>query len=253
MSIISNKWIAFIMVLLALAVTPTTVFAEHDRPAPVITHTAIDYSTMTIYVYGSDFGTRKPVMKLGDTQLALLSWHPEWVTAQLPSDILPGSYSLTLFCTHRHHHNMTEASLSVAIGFEGPQGEPGPQGPAGQIGPQGSQGPIGLTGPAGLQGPAGPQGPVGPQGPAGPAGAGGSFDPTKLHAVRCTYQDKCSCPTGEALISGGAQCPENSDNGFLVYSYPFGSTWYASCGGYDSNGVLSKWLPDKMYLICLKP
>lgn len=247
MSIISNKWIAFIMVLSALAVTPATVFAEYDRPTPVITHTAIDYSTMTIYVYGSDFGTRKPVMKLGDTQLVLLSWHPEWVTAQLPSDILPGSYSLTLFCTYRRHHKMTEASLSVAVGAEGPQGEPGPQGPMGLTGPAGPQGPLGPQGPIGLTGPTGPQGPV------GLAGAGGSFDPTKLHTVRCTYRDNCSCPTGEALISGGARCPEMSDNRFLVYSYPSGNTWYASCGGVDGNGVFSKWLPDNMSLICLKP
>src|SRR3972149_3564023 len=123
MSIISNKWIAFIMVLSAFTVTPATVFAEYDRPAPVITHTAIDYSTMTIYVYGSDFGTRKPVMKLGDTQLVLLSWPPEWVSAQLPSDIVPGSYNLTLVCTSRHHHRMTEASLSVAIEVDSQQGE----------------------------------------------------------------------------------------------------------------------------------
>jgi len=186
MSIISNKWIAFIMVLSAFTVTPATVFAEYDRPAPVITHTAIDYSTMTIYVYGSDFGTRKPVMKLGDTQLVLLSWHPEWITAQLPSDIVPGSYSLTLFCIFRHHHKMIEASLSVAVGAEGPQGEPGPQGPMGLTGPAGPQGPAGApgaVGPIGLQGsqgligltgPAGPQGPEGPPGPVGPIGPQGS-------------------------------------------------------------------------------
>ena len=269
MSIISNKWIAFIMVLSAFTVTPATVFAEYDRPAPVITHTAIDYSTMTIYVYGSDFGTRKPVMKLGDTQLVLLSWHPEWITAQLPSDIVPGSYSLTLFCIFRHHHKMIEASLSVAVGAEGPQGEPGPQGPMGLTGPAGPQGPAGApgaVGPIGLQGsqgligltgPAGPQGPEGPQGPTGPAGKAGSIDPSKLHSVRCATRSSCACPAGETLISGGAQCSLESDTPLLVHSYPSATsganTWLASCGGYDSNGVFGTGLPSNIYIICLSP
>lgn len=280
MSIISNKWIAFIMVLSALTVTPATVFAEYDRPAPVITHTAVDYSSMTIYVYGSDFGTRKPIVKLGDTQLVPLSWHPEWITAQLPSDIVPGSYSLTLFCTFRHHHKMIEASLSVAIGAEGPQGEPGSQGPAGLTGPAGPQGPagppgpIGLAGAVGAQGPAGapgpvgpigpqgpqgligPTGPAGPQGPAGPTGTGGSVDPTKFHSVKCTNRTSCGCPAGEVLISGGAQCPLEGSTPSLVSSYPAptptATLWLASCGGFDNvNGGFIMGSPSNITIICL--
>ncbi len=308
------------MMVLALTVTPATSFAQYNSESPVITHTAIDYSTMIIYVYGSDFGTRKPIVKLGDIQLVGLSWHPQWVTAQLPSDIVPGSYNLTLFCTFRHHHKMLEASLSVAVGAEGyqeglgpqgpmgltgpagPQGPEGPQGPigltgpagpqgpagpagpqgtaglqgpigltgpagpqgltgatgsVGPIGPQGPQGPIGLTGPAGAQGPAGPQGPQGPegpQGPAGPAGTGGSFDPTKLHIVRCGGQSSCSCSPGETLISGGAQCPLEGSAPFLLSSYPAPATkpttWIASCGG--PNNSLGTY-PSSIFIICLSP
>ena len=104
MSMIGNRWITFIMVLSALALTPATGFAQYNSDSPVITHTEIDYSTLTIYVYGNDFGTGKPIIKLGDVQLVVLSWHPKLVTAQLPSDIVQGSYNLTLFCTFRHHH-----------------------------------------------------------------------------------------------------------------------------------------------------
>jgi hypothetical protein len=147
MSIISNKWIAFVMVLAALTLTPAIVSAQlHRQASPVITHTEVDYSTMIIYVFGSDFGNRTPILKLGDTQLVVLNWRTGQIAAQLPSDIAPGSYNLTLFSTFHHHNKMLEASLSVAIGGEGLQVELGPQGP------------MGLTGPAGPQGPAGPKG-----------------------------------------------------------------------------------------------
>ena len=275
MSIISSKWIAFIMVLSALTVTPGTVLAQYGRPSPVIMHTEVDYSTMTLYVYGSGFGTRKPIVKLGDTQLVPLSWHPEWVSAQLPSDIAPGSYNLTLFCPFRHYHQMFEASLSVAIGAEsqqgtsgaqgpmgltgpaGPEGPAGPQGPAGPPGPIGLTGPAGPQGPAGLQGPTGLTGPAGPQGPAGPAGTGGSIDPSKLHTVRCAGRSYCSCPAGETLISGGAQCPGDSDTPLLTYSYPSGAPratiWEASCGGYDSSSGVALGSPSNITVICLSP
>ena len=280
----TSKWIAFMMVVLALTVTPAIVFAQHDGESPAITYTTIDYSTMILYVHGSDFGTRKPIVKLGDTQLAVLSWHPEKIAAQIPSNIVQGSYSLTLFCTFRHHHKMIEASLSVAVGAEGPQGEPGPQGPMGLTGPTGPQGligltgpagpqgpagtpgPIGLTGPAGAQGLAGPTGPIGPQGPigltgpaglqgpAGPASTGASFDPTKLHIIRCGGQSSCSCPSGETLISGGAQCPLEGSTPFLLSSYPAPATkptsWIASCGG--PNNPFGTY-PSSIFIICLSP
>jgi len=246
------------MVFWALMVTPATVFADHDTSVPVITHTEVDYSSMKIYVYGSGFGTRKPIVKLGDTQLVPLSWQEEVISAQLPLDIVPGSYSLTLFCTLRHHHKMAEASLSVAIGGEGSQGEPGPQGPAGPqgpiglTGPAGPQGPVGPQGPIGLTGPAGPQGPEGPQGPPGPAGTSSSSSPAKFHSVQCFKQNTCACAAGEVLISGGGQCPtEGGVTPFIVSSFPSSTTtWKVNCGGKDGPYNVA---PSSITIICLTP
>jgi len=275
--------IAFVMVLSALTVIPATVFADSGgtdvanlgyTETPRITHTEIDYSTMTLYVYGNNFGHKRPIVKLGNTELVVLNWNQAQITAQLPLDIAPGSYRLILFSNFRHYNKMLEAYLSVAVGVEGPPGDPGPQGPMGLTGPTGPQGPsgpagsagqtgpqgpTGLTGPAGPQGPAGlagqpgpqgpqgptgltgpegPQGPAGPAGPAGPGGTGGSIDPTKFHSVRCTNRTSCSCPAGEILISGGASCPLEGTTPFLVYSYPaptpMATMWLASCGNIDT-------------------
>ncbi len=284
------KRVALILALSALTVAPVTVFAESDGQEalfsmhrPSITHTNIDYNTMTLYVYGSDFGTRKPILKLGDTQLVLLSWRSGEIAAQLPTDIVPGSYSLALFATFHHFNKMLDASLCVTIGAEGPPGDPGPPGPTGPTGPAGPQGPvgpqgpiglagpsgpqgpagtqgpagpIGPQGPTGLTGPAGPQGPEGPQGPAGPQGKDGSIDPSKFHSVKCPNQYYCSCPTGEILISGGAKCPSEGSTPFLLYSYPSVSgavtMWLAYCGGLDiTYGGLSMGSPASISLICL--
>jgi hypothetical protein len=272
-----GKWVALVIVLSALTVASEAVFAEFDGVAPpvfthtpVITHTEVDYSNMTLYAYGSNFGTKKPIVKLGDDQLVLLSWHPGEIVAQLPSDIVPGSYRLTLFCTFHHHYKNLEASLCVTIGAEGPPGEPGPQGPMGLTGPPGPQGPEGPQGPVGpigpqgpqgptgLTGPPGPQGPEGPQGPPGAPGTGGSLDPSKFHSIRCTNRTNCSCPAGEILISGGAQCSQGGATPFLLSSYPSsGSTanmWVATCCGVDNvNGGLIMGLPFSIYIICLAP
>jgi hypothetical protein len=67
---------------------------------------------------------------------------------------------------------MTEASIWIPGGIEGP---PGPQGIPGPPGPKGDTGDTGPPG-VGIQGPVGPAGPSiqGPIGPAGPNGAPGS-------------------------------------------------------------------------------
>ncbi len=257
------KRVALILALSALTVTPMAVFAQsggQEVPfyvhTPVITHTKVDYNTMTIYVYGSDFGTRKPILKLGDTQLVLRSWHSGEIAAQLPSDIVPGSYSLALFATFHHFNKMLDASLCVTIGAEGPPGDPGPPGPMGLTGPAGPQGPVGPQGLIGPTGPAGPQGPEGPQGPAGPPGKDGLIDPLKFHVVNCAKKSSCSCPAGEILISGGAQCPLESVTQFLIYSYPSPDVgvnmWLAKCGGVDNaTGEFKTGYPN-MYIICLQ-
>jgi len=176
----TGKRIAFVIVLLsALTVIPATVFADSGSSdvanlgyieTPRITHTEIDYSTMTLYVYGNNFGHKKPIVKLGNTEIVVLNWNQAQIAGQLPLDIAPGSYRLTLFSNFRHYNKMLEAYLSVAVGVEGPPGDPGPQGPMGLTGPAGPQGP---SGPAGLAGQTGPQGPTGLTGQAGPQGLSG--------------------------------------------------------------------------------
>jgi hypothetical protein len=268
-----GKWMALLMVLSALTVIPGTVSAESDgvvesvfTHTPVITQTEVDYSTMTLSVYGSNFGAKKPIVRLGDEQLVLLSWNPGEVVAQLPMEIAPGSYNLTLFSTfHRYHKNL-EASLSVTIGAEGPPGEPGPQGPMGLTGPAGPQGPvgpqgplgaIGPQGPTGLTGPPGPEGPVGPQGPPGPAGTGGSLNQSNFHYIKCTNRTNCSCPDSEILISGGAQCSQAGSAPLLLFSYfspGSPNMWVATCGGFNTvSGGLTMGLPLSITITCLVP
>jgi hypothetical protein len=135
------------------------------------------------------------------------------------------------------------------MGLTGPAGPQGPAGPAGPMGPIGSQG---------LQGPMGLTGPAGPQGPAGPAGPGGSNDPTKFHSVMCSNRSYCSCPAGQILVSGGAQCPLEGSTPFLLSSYSAPATtpnmWIASCGGFNSaNGSFNTGLPSTIFIICLSP
>jgi hypothetical protein len=250
---ITGKWTLLLMVV-ALTVVPETVLSEtwHSPGLPFITHTNVDYDTMTLHVYGRDFGTRKPIVWFGDAELELQSWDREEITASLPSDIGSGSYRLILFCPTRYRQ-MLVASLSVTIGGDGSQG------PAGPAGPQGPEGPQGPGGPAG---PAGPPGAAGAQGPAGPPGKDGTVGLSKFYSVMCTNQSYCTCQDGVrngVLISGGAKCPsEGSPPPSLLYSYPSGTpvanVWFASCGGTDStSGEFSTATPSSIYVICLSP
>lgn len=262
-----GKCVALMVVWSVLTLAPAAVFGQVRTAEwgwPVILHTEVDYEAMAIHIYGNDFGTKLPVVKLGDAQLDLQSWHPEEVVALLPLNIRPGSYKLTLFRPF-NKRKMLEASLSVTIGgdsstgtrgIQGPSGPEGPQGPAGPAGPAGLQGPAGPQGATGPMGPAGPPGEVGPQGPAGPAGPSGAIDSSKFRRIRCSGQSYCSCPDGQLLISGGAQCPQEGFlTPFLLYSYPnsSGNVWFASCGGFNTEGGFATASPSSISIICLSP
>lgn len=298
---IDNRRIALMVVFSVLTIFPATVFAQIELLGlPAITGAEVDYSSMTIYVHGDNFGSRMPVVMLGNAHLALQSWNDREIVAYLPSGVTVGSYRLAVLCPFFGRLPL-EASLSVTLGAEGPQGEPGPQGPAGPAGPQGPTGPegptgltgpagpqgpigitgpvgpqgaIGLTGPAGAQGaigptgPIGPQGPIGltgpegpqgPQGPQGPSGASTPIDASRFHSLRCSGRSSCSCPAGDILISGGAQCPlEGYISPFILYSFPYptptAATWLASCGGFDAiSGEFNMASPSSIYIVCLTP
>ncbi len=116
-------------------------------------------------------------VRLGDRDVEVLSVEQSKIEAEIPNDLRPGSYLLTVSREHKHKNVREYEVFYVTLGG---MGSPGPQGP---VGPEGPQGEMGLPGPQGPQGETGPQGPMGPQGvpgaagPAGPAGATGATGP----------------------------------------------------------------------------
>jgi hypothetical protein len=153
------------------------------------------------------------VVTFGGTQLVVTSFQAGSITATLPSQVSPGSYSLTLR-TFSSSTRSTSETFAVTLGAVGPAGPIGPVGPAGQSvlsvplavgsaacqnggseflgaagyttacngndgspGPAGPQGSVGPMGPIGPEGAPGPQGATGPQGPEGARGATGPMGP----------------------------------------------------------------------------
>ena len=157
---------------IALAVQPlemdNAVVLESSDPA------VLDQLVVT----GHNFNNGGEVqLTLGGTPLTVILQEESRIIAEIPADILPGSYVLAAWSGNG---SVREDSMDITIGAEGPEGPQGPQGEIGPQGPQGEQGPIGptgLQGPQGETGPPGPQGDVGPQGPIGPQGVQGETGP----------------------------------------------------------------------------
>ncbi|MGH9760985.1 MAG: hypothetical protein ACREAC_09085, partial [Blastocatellia bacterium] len=127
-----------------------------------------------IQIYGNNFEAAKPAVKLADQTLKVISFSGTLITAALPPDIAPGTYSLSVSFGNGIHDN---AVFEVTIGALGPQGPAGPQGTQGPVGPTGAsgqQGPQGPTGPPGPKGDTGATGAIGPQGQQGTAGSQGA-------------------------------------------------------------------------------
>jgi hypothetical protein len=103
------------------------------------------------------------------------------------------------------------ASLRRQLATHNAVGAPGPQGATGATGAVGATGNVGATGSAG---PAGPAGPTGPAGTNGTNGTNGTFSTadvvqvkgatTPLPANSVTLAT-ATCPTGDTIISAGAQ------------------------------------------------
>ncbi len=74
------------------------------------------------------------------------------ITATLPNNITPGTYTLAVSC------GFLSANFDLTLGAAGPQGPPGPKGDKGDKGDTGSTGPQGDPGPKGNTGPQGPTG-----------------------------------------------------------------------------------------------
>jgi|RhiMetdeSRZDD1v2_1073273.scaffolds.fasta_scaffold282197_2 Collagen triple helix repeat (20 copies) len=131
---------------------------------------------------------------------------------------------------------LPDSVLPIGIEVEGPQG---PAGPKGDKGAKGDPGPAGPQGPGGAQGPQGPAGDNGLQGPKGDAGPPGPGlrDPHIISSVSDTNGTdlkgaSVSCPSGERVVTGGAEITPLLGRVVLVRSVPFisGSTsgWSAS-------------------------
>jgi hypothetical protein len=129
---------------------------------------------------------------------------------------------------------LPDSVIPIGIEVEGPQGPAGPPGDKGAKGDTGPAGPQGLPGPSGPSGPSGPAGETGPPGPPGP----GLED---LHIVTDTAPNPPTddsktwpvfCPSGETVVSGGAQVSPADGRVNLVSSIPFisssSSGWQAS-------------------------
>ena len=161
------NWILFALAALgfaqgAAAVQPlemdNAIVIEADDPL------ALDQLVVT----GRNFDNGQTIqLTLGGTPLPVLEQTATVILAEIPADVLPGSYVLVVWSGGG---SVREDSMDVTVGAEGPAGATGPQGPEG---PEGIQGPAGPQGPAGIQGPEGPVGPPGPRGEHGPPGPQG--------------------------------------------------------------------------------
>lgn len=141
--------------------------AQGRTPPPqvVVTAAAADLSQSLLFVAGQGF-TPAAVVFLGGQPLGgvVVNGQGTALSALLPPNLPPGSYSLTVVAGPA---SIQTTVFAVTLGAVGPRGEDGPPGPAGQAGPAGSPGP---QGPQGFLGPGGPVGPSGPQGAAGASG-----------------------------------------------------------------------------------
>jgi hypothetical protein len=156
--------ISLLISSLALAVAPlemeNAVVLESGDPA------ILDQLVVT----GHNFNNGGAVaLTLGSTPLTVILQEGTRIIAEIPAELLPGSYVLTAWTGNG---SVREDSMDITIGAEGPEG---PQGIQGEIGPQGEQGIQGQQGPQGEQGPEGPQGPPGPIGPKGDPGDPGDI------------------------------------------------------------------------------
>lgn len=159
------------IVTVSLLLVAVTAFAV--RPLEVVDAIVDELaSPQLLIVTGQNFNNGGAVqLTLGGRPLKVVEQGDTRLVAEIPSDVMPGSYQLIAWSGGG---SVREDSMDITIGAEGPVGPEGPQGPPGQ---QGDAGAAGEQGPTGLQGPKGEQGPQGIAGPRGEQGASGSQGP----------------------------------------------------------------------------
>ena len=151
---------------------------------PSLTSATINYTTKQITVNGTNLDQVAQVVFNGTSLTVVGTSTATKITAQLPSGLAPGTYSLQAW--YIAGLGIGIVSLDVTYGTAvGPEGPAGPAGPRGLTGLTGLRGPVGktgltgltgakgatgATGLTGLQGPVGKTGLTGPVGPKGPSG-----------------------------------------------------------------------------------
>jgi hypothetical protein len=94
-------------------------------------------------------------VNLSGEWLEVVSQSETAILAQMPPDLAPGTYRLTVL---RNGRRPDVDAMDLTVGGAGPAG---PEGPAGSPGPMGDTGPQGLPGEPGKDGEPGPPGPKG--------------------------------------------------------------------------------------------
>jgi hypothetical protein len=148
MNTAKNAALSLALVLSCFAVFTSSVSLAQAAPAaqkPAIVGTDANFQTNQITIAGSNFGTAKPSVTLDGHAVTVVTHTPTTVVIDMPSNLAPGAYLLTL----KNRSDNLAVSFDVTLGVTGPQGPQGPPGPQGPQGAQGPQGPQGQQGPPG--------------------------------------------------------------------------------------------------------
>lgn len=204
-----------------------------------------------LVVTGRNFDNGQTIqLTLGGTPLPVLEHTANVILAEIPADVLPGSYVLVVWSGGG---SVREDSMDVTIGAEGPVGSEGPEGPQGE---QGVQGPVGPEGPHGDAGPQGPQGEAGPPGPQGEQGLQGLQGERGLQGEQGPQgiQGPAGADGGSCMIAPGPEtgqatltCPDGSSATFAAvaeepppFSHDFLVVAYINSDNIDGFGPYDK-------------
>jgi hypothetical protein len=79
--------------VLGLLLLSTSAEAQKDKWSLTINKADVDLAAGSIYIYGRYFGTY-PEVKLGIMSLPVVYSTDEYIEAEVPTDIIPGTYCL---------------------------------------------------------------------------------------------------------------------------------------------------------------
>jgi hypothetical protein len=232
------------------------------RPPQLIVQKAeADLAAGTLSMEGQNLVGRDETnvtVTLAGTSLVVLSATESRVLAQLPSDIGPGSFLLSVA---RGPAAVQSDAFDLTIGTAGPPGPTGPRGEKGDTGPDGLPGPTGQTGPEGPRGPTGATGAQGPAGTTPPHSHTYSYTRPSDHwafpvrdcsALATSDATVCeiSCPSSMIVTGGGTEVLNNYGVATLVSSHPKDNGWAGTIrneSGRPFNGVTVSF---RVYAIC---